>query len=516
MNAVIYARFSSHSQREESIEGQLKVCYEYAKANGYAVISEYVDRAKSGTSICGRTELHHLVEDSKKGCFEVVLVYQLDRLARSRYDSAVIKNKLQKNDVRVVSAKENIADDPSGIILEGMLETLAEYYSADLAQKIMRGQRTNAEHHKYNGGAVPMGYRIVDQCYTIDENAAPVVRKIFDLYADGMQVKDIVEELNQAGIMTQKGKPFAPNSLQKILRNKRYTGTYIYGDTEITNGIPRIISDDTFTAVQRLIDVKKRAPSLSGRFLLTTKLFCGYCGHMLVGDSGTSRHGQTHYYYACKGAKKKQCNKKAVKKDYIEKIVVDECRKILTDENIALIAKRVSALNEKEGNSSYLKALQKEMKTTQTAIENLMNALEQGEEADLILGRIKTNRIKQQDLEVQIAKEELTNVVLTETEIEFFLKGLRSGYADDDKYSKMLINVLVNKVVLYDDRLTIFFSAADGQVEITAEMQEEVVNGGVRMGETVLHHILQNRRLSAVFCFPTHASAPNATSELLH
>ena len=127
MNVVIYARYSSHSQTEQSIEGQLHTCYEYARNNGYLVVGEYIDRAQSGTTD-SRAEFQRMIADSDKHTFEGVLVYQLDRFARNRYDSAINKAKLKKNGVRVISARENISDDASGILVEGVLESMAEYY----------------------------------------------------------------------------------------------------------------------------------------------------------------------------------------------------------------------------------------------------------------------------------------------------------------------------------------------------------------------------------------------------
>ncbi len=127
---VIYARFSSHSQTEQSIEGQLRECYDFARRNDYLVIAEYIDRALTGTTD-KRPEFLRMIEDSKKKNFDYVLVYQLDRFARNRYDSANYKAKLKKNGVRVLSAKENITEDASGILVEGMLESMAEYYSVE-------------------------------------------------------------------------------------------------------------------------------------------------------------------------------------------------------------------------------------------------------------------------------------------------------------------------------------------------------------------------------------------------
>lgn len=158
MNVVIYARFSSHSQTEQSIEGQLKVCYEYAESNHYTVVGEYIDRAISGTTD-NRAEFQRMISDSDRHTFEGVLVYQLDRFARNRYDSAINKAKLKKNGVRVLSAKENIADDASGILVEGVLESMAEYYSVELSQKIHRGMAINAEKCLSNGSNPGLGFK---------------------------------------------------------------------------------------------------------------------------------------------------------------------------------------------------------------------------------------------------------------------------------------------------------------------------------------------------------------------
>lgn len=155
MNAVIYARFSDHTQREESIEGQLRICEEYAKKHELTVIDTYIDRAMTGRND-DRAAFQKMLFDSRMGAFQVVLVYHLDRFARNRYDSAIHKNTLKKNGLRVVSANENITDDASGSLMEGILESMAEYYSAELSQKIHRGQKENALKGKNNGGGIPL------------------------------------------------------------------------------------------------------------------------------------------------------------------------------------------------------------------------------------------------------------------------------------------------------------------------------------------------------------------------
>ena len=147
MNAVIYARYSSDSQREESIEGQLRECREYAERNDMTVVGTYIDRALSAKT-ADRPEFQRMIKDSAKELFEIVLVWKLDRFSRDRYDSAHYKHILKKNGVKVISAKEHISEGPEGIILEAMLEGYAEFYSAELSEKIHRGQKENVT---YNG-----------------------------------------------------------------------------------------------------------------------------------------------------------------------------------------------------------------------------------------------------------------------------------------------------------------------------------------------------------------------------
>ena len=135
MKAVIYARYSSDRQREESIEGQIRECREYAEKNGIQVVDTYIDRALSASKDTDkRLNFLRMIRDSGKHLFDVVLVWKLDRFARNRYDSAHFKSILKKNGVRVVSATEHITEGPEGIILEAMLEGMAEYYSAELSE----------------------------------------------------------------------------------------------------------------------------------------------------------------------------------------------------------------------------------------------------------------------------------------------------------------------------------------------------------------------------------------------
>jgi len=243
-----------------------------------------------------------MIKDAKSEKFDYIIVYKLDRFARNRYDSAIYKAQLKKYNVRIVSAMENIADGPEGIILESVLEGMAEYYSANLAQNVQRGLQQRAEVGKHLGGLPPLGYCIdKDKNYILDKNTAPIVKKIFEMYADGEKLKDIAIHLNNAGYKTSQGGKFTVSSFSTILKNKKYIGVYEGMGIEIPNAIPKIINEDLFSKVQEKLQRNKHAPARSKGcvvFHLTGKLFCGKCGNNMVGDSGTSRTKTIHYYYS--------------------------------------------------------------------------------------------------------------------------------------------------------------------------------------------------------------------------
>ena len=410
MNVVIYARFSSHSQTEQSIEGQLKVCYEYAESNHYTVVGEYIDRAISGTTD-NRAEFQRMISDSDKHTFEGVLVYQLDRFARNRYDSAINKAKLKKNGVRVLSAKENIANDASGILVEGVLESMAEYYSVELSQKIHRGMAINAEKCLSNGSNPGLGFKVDgERRFYVDEGEAAIVREIYERYASGETKAEIIRDLKRRRVKTSLGKEFSPNSLSHLLSNKRYIGVYLYKGKETPGGMPRILDDDLFYRVQSMMNKNKNAPARThgeSEYLLTTKLFCGHCKEMMVGYGGTSKTGRQYHYYMCKKARKKKCDKKIIGKQYIEDRVVSECLKMLTDDKIRYIAKRVAEECNKSPDNISVREIKKAIKEVDAAIENLWKGIEQGQSVDMLTERLHKRQAENCLLYTSDAADEL-------------------------------------------------------------------------------------------------------------
>ena len=229
LTAVIYARFSSDMQREESIDAQLRACREYATRNRIQIVGEYLDRAKSATSD-QRPEFQRMIKDSENGQFGTVIVHKLDRFSHNRYDSAHYKHQLKRNGVTLRSVIENIDGTPESVIMESVLEGMAEYYSLNLAREVEKGKRENALKGKHVGGIPPLGYDVDRETMRLVVNPveAEAVRLIFNMFLDGNTYGEIIEILRNRGYTTKVGQQFGKNSLNSILKNPKYSGVYTY------------------------------------------------------------------------------------------------------------------------------------------------------------------------------------------------------------------------------------------------------------------------------------------------
>lgn len=454
--AVIYARYSSHNQREESIEGQLRECKEFAERNSFVIIGEYIDRAISGKTD-HRSDFQRMIKDSEKGRFQAVIVYAIDRFARNRYDSANYKMRLKKNGVKVYYAKQSIPDTPEGIILESVMEGYAEYYSENLSIHIKRGMHENALQCKSTGGGIPLGYKIgADKRYEIDPAGAQIVKEIFERYANGVSMAEICKWCNEQGFKTSRGANFNKNSLRVMLCNDKYIGVYRYGEVVIENGIPALISKDLFEKVKTTFKRNRAARArtkANADYLLSTKLFCGHCGSNMVGESGTSRNGNIHYYYKCTDRKRKKvCNKAVEKKDWIEELVVrTTVQEVLTDERIEAIAVKASELLEKEASeNSILSSLEQALKDVKKRIKNILDLMEQGIATESTRERLLELEANKTDLEKRIARESIKKPFLSKERIAFWLHSFKNGDINNIEYRRRVIDTLVNSVYVYD------------------------------------------------------------------
>ena len=476
--AVIYARYSSHSQRDESIDAQLRECHEYAIKNDYIILEEYCDRALTGKTD-NRAAFQKMIKDAKNNKFNYVLVYKLDRFARNRYDSAMYKNILKKHDIKVVSIKENISDSPEGIILESVLEGMAEYYSANLSQNIKRGMTENALQCKFNGSGCPLGFRITpDKHFEIDDMGAKIVKEIFKMYSKGKNSAEIIRYCNMKGYKTSKGQEFNKNSIVRILTNEKYIGTYKHGDIVIENGIPSIIDKELFEKVQKTIKKNYTArgkSSASVEFLLSGKLYCGHCRENMIGISGTSKSGKKHHYYKCTTRKEKHsCDKENERKEWLEDIVVKTTvEQVLTDENIEMIATRaIELIDAANADTSEIKYYEDELKDTQKQIKNIVDMIANGVANKSIADRLTELENYERDVISNLEYLKMKKPVLTKEQIMFWLESFKDGDINDIEYKRKIINALIHSVYVFDAdgggrRIVLNFNtSANSQTEI--------------------------------------------------
>lgn len=471
INAVIYARYSSHSQTEQSIEGQLHDCYAYAEKCGYHVIGEYIDRALTGKSD-DRPDFQRMIKDAEKRQFQIIIVWKLDRFTRNRYDSAIYKQRLKKFGVRVVSVMENITDSPEGIILEGLLESMAEYYSANLSENIKRGQAASIAKGWFCGGSIPFGYVIQDHHLVPDPVTSPLIPELYRRYADGEPLADIAADWNSRGIHTRKGREFTISSFDTIIPNPAYIGEYTYGGQIVAGCSSPLIDPDLYARASARRDQNRRAPA-AGRshinYLLQGKLFCGPCGSPMCGDSSRSHTGDTHYYYSCSARKHKHsgCPKNREKKDFLEWYVCEQTQEyILAPERLPLISSAVAKLYNSEIDDSSQQDLERKI----NALEGEMNVLVErlGTVPDKFVSRI-TERMEQIDAELASSRQELSTlriqqkIRITEKEVEAWLRIFSRGDLFNMAFRQKLIDTFINSVYLWDNKVVIFYNISGGK-----------------------------------------------------
>ena len=474
--AVIYARYSSHNQQETSIEGQLAAAKQYAEKKGYTILKEYCDRAKTGTND-NREAFQQMLSDTAKKQFTVIIVWKVDRFGRNREEITFNKYRCKKNGVRVEYVAENVAEGPEGVILESVLEGMAEYYSLQLSQNVRRGHLEAAKkHHVMGGSNLSYGYRMApDKTYEINPEEAPVVKQIFDMYAGGKTEFEIIRYLNDSGIRTRKGAVFKKNSLIKMLKNERYIGTYTYKDViRDEDVVPQIVDKEVFRKVQEMLKVNRRMPSHKwsySDYALTGKMFCGICGSPMAGVSGTGRSGEKHSYYCCmKRWKEKACNKRNIRQDVIEPMVMETVYGILDDPGlIQFIADKTWDLyKEQDTEQAEVRMLEADLAAVEKGISNLVRSIEAGLFSSAIQDRLNELEGQKTALKKALAERELMKKFkLSKEFILFSLEKFRDMDRTDRECQKRLVETFVNSIFLYDDKVTITFNYSTDRNTVT-------------------------------------------------
>ena len=483
-NAVVYARYSSHNQQEQSIEGQIAAAYKYAQDKGYTIIQEYCDRAKTGTND-NREEFQRMLKDCEKKQFSVIICWKVDRFGRNREEIMYNKYRAKKNGVRVEYVAENVGSGPEGVILESLFEGMAEYFSIQLSQNVKRGLLEAAKKHHVINGTIAFGYMAgPDKTYQINPEEAPAVKTIFEKYANGESESSIIKYLNDHGYRTRRGTPFNKSSLSPMLRNEKYIGTYIYKDIiHDEDAIPAIIDKTTFAKVQEMLKTNSRKPVYSwtrSDYVLTGKLFCGLCGGPMVGKAGTSHTGDRYSYYSCSNRHvSKTCSKATIRQDRIEAAVNSCVSDLLHDpDRFNEIIEHTWAYYESQDSvKCEIESIESVLADTEKRIINLMRALESISDPAPLIERINELKKQKEEIQLDLSRKRIeAGISLTKDHIIFFMEKCRDMAAFGNDAKKQLISTFVNSVFLYDDRMTIAFNYSGDQNKITIKDIEKVAS----------------------------------------
>lgn len=461
--AVIYARYSCDRQNEQSIDGQLRVCKEFAERNGIKIVAVYYDKAMSGTND-NRDDFQRMLKDSDKKEWDYVLIYKLDRFSRNKYEMAIHRKHLKDNGIKILSAMENIPDSPEGILLESLLEGMNQYYSEELSQKTKRGMNETRLKGNFIGGTINYGWSLIDVLdkdtgkkiaakVIINEEEAPIVKEIFTEYVNGKNPVDIARDFYARGILNR-GKPFKVNSIYKILRMEKYSGIYRINGNTYDKIYPPIIPVELFNAARIKIDAHKFGshPKTQHPYLLKGKLFCGHCGRRMYSYAGTSKSGKVMRYYKCPQAE--VCDyRQTVKKDDLEQAITKAFEQMFsTESNFNLLVNKIlEAYNGELYDTTNLRIAEKGLARVETALSNLITAVENGFYSEASKERLNELENRKAELKAFILSEKTKEVqpLQRETVVDYLTFAITQP-------SQNLIELLVRKAIIKDDAVDVY------------------------------------------------------------
>lgn len=489
-NAIIYARYSSERQTEQSIESQLRVCNEYAQRNGLNVVDSYIDKAMTGTNDNRPSFQRMLLDAEKSKAWDIVLVYAIDRFGRNSIEIAVNKQKLKKNGKTLISATQRTSENIDGtknldgILLENVYIGMNQYYSAELSQKVLRGLNESYRKGQYTGGAVIYGYDVVDKKNVINPEEAEIVKEIFTKYSQGYTAVALAKDLQARGIRTKKGLYITDKKIYKILANTKYNGKIRHGDTIYDNIYPKIIDDITWQKVQDIHAENQHAPGRKKEiydFILSGKLYCGDCQRPMVGESGTSKLGRIYYYYSCLAKRRKQhpCKLKSVEKQWLEDLVINSTWALLADEGVVRhIAETLCKLHEEENkNNTVIKSLEAQRQNALKASQNLIAAIEQGIITEQTKIRLKELESQIAGLDFDIGQEKQRNYTyLSPDDVEKYLNSIICGDIQEMSVRKLIVKTFVREVILDNDSVTITYNFTEHSTKyrVTQEIVQKI------------------------------------------
>ena len=449
--AVIYARYSSSNQTEQSIEGQVHVCQDFAKKQNIVIVDSYIDRAISGTTD-NRDAFQKMLKDSNNKKWDYVLVYKLDRFARNKYESAIHRKHLKDNGIKLLSAMEKIPETPEGTLMESLLEGMNQYFSEELAQKVSRGlHESRMKGHCI--GSVPFGYIKENKKLIVNEEEAEILKSIYEDYSNGYTILQISRKLAENNI-TNNGKPFIPDTIRDYLQRQRYTGEYEIHGRQYNNIYPQIISKELFQMVKERLDKTKygcRKPNHE-IFKIKDKIYCGCCNRKMYPVSAISSTGNSLRYYKCITTKKNNCLTGNIDKNFIEGIINDFLIEQFTiPKNLEEIVNNIYEVQKKNiSKDNTLTTIKKNLQKTNTSISNILLAIEKG---------IFTTTTKQRLEDLEKQKQELTEKLVIEQSKQTF--EISKEYIEEyikstmKKCPERAIELLVKTIKVYNNKIEI-------------------------------------------------------------
>ena len=522
VKAAAYCRFSSDLQREESIDAQLRAIKDYADRNNMVVATEYIDRAKSATTD-NRPEFLQMIKDSAKGEFTIVVVHKLDRFSRNRYDSAYYKRQLKRNGVSIRSVLENIDDSPESILLESVIEGLSEYYSKNLAREVMKGLKENARKGKHTGGTPPLGYDVDKNTneLIINEHEAEAVKVIFKRIIEGADYGELIRELQYKGYKTKRGNVFGKNSIYSILNNEKYIGNFIYNRSvgkdidgkrnghkfkpeeewiRLEGAIPRIVSDEDFKIVQRILKSRmqlRKSSQAKHIYLLSGKVVCGVCGSNYNGDSRKRGDGSVWCSYQCNRRKRTTgvvCRNREISRDYIDRIVLKKLAEyVFSDKYISKVTDEYNTYLI-EQNGDYIekkKAYQKKIKALKEDIDSIVDLLIKTK-SETLIGRLSDLEDEKKKLEKELEKFQDGTVrtkVIEEEIAKVFNIIRRRLEVGDIPNKRKIVEAYVDRVVVNPDKVVAYFNFVPG---ITLDFAKKKECNDLQSSPNDIHFTAEN------------------------
>ena len=458
---VIYARYSSHNQKDVSIEQQVEACQKFAKNENIKILEIYADRAMSGRSD-QRPNFQRMLKDAESGEFQYVISWKSNRIGRNMLQAMQNASYLNTLGVRCLYTEEDFDDSAAGRFALRSMMNVNQFYSENMAEDVKRGMMDNASKCLSNGQQI-YGYASdKDKKIYINQEQAVIVREIFERVANRETFTDIANDLNNRGIKASRGNPWNNKGFRRFLSNEKYRGIYMFDDIRVEDGVPRIIEDDLFYRVQEVMN--EHTPH-SGRhtnnspYLLTGKLFCGKCKSPMVGMSGYGKLKEFYQYYRCSGKKKLGCDKKNISKQLIEDLVADILvNEVLTDDTINWIAMKAEEYQEKVEQSSELGVLEAEIKSVNNSINNLIKAMEQGIITASTKERLMQLEKEKEDLLRKISAARAKIVKIDKKEVISTLTAYKTGDINDIDFRRALFNLFIDAVYVYDDKLALMFT----------------------------------------------------------